>query len=121
MNCITLSKTFHPVPGLLTTPPPMMLVSFNAVTFHVPQRDRSVVVLEEMSLLPSPKKLPVPIVLPLPPYRRAARNGAEQYKPAYSLRVLQPEALRDHAAEREPHDMRNGHCTGVQHVNHVLH
>ena len=52
---------------------------------------------------------------------RAARNGAEQDKPAYSLRVLQPEALRDHAAGREPHDKRNGHRTGVQHVNHVLH
>jgi hypothetical protein len=35
--------------------------------------------------------------------------------------VLQRHSLRDHAAQREPHDVRCRHAAGIEHVHHVLH
>ena len=56
---------------------------------------------------------------PLALFRGAAGHRAEQHQPAHAVRVVQRDALRDHAAQREPHDVRRGHRAGIQHIDDV--
>ena len=72
-----------------------------------------------IAAMPCSRRMASRCLHPLALFRGAAGHRAEQHQPAHAVRVLQRDALRDHAAQREPHDVRGGHRAGIQHVDDV--